>query len=128
MPTIRITPGLLMMWGALLALIVVLAWSRLFTSDTPIVYSDTLIAHEVTPMASMETLKQCALSEVKRREGWSGIAEPAGYEGRTYYIIVRRKPGPTNDWRYLSLDYTTGALHTYEVRTDQLDLQSDHLD
>jgi hypothetical protein len=60
-----------------------------------------------------------ALAEVEKREGWPGVADtPAPYHV-FWQVVVRRKPGPTRDWRWVTIN-SDRTVVGYEARTDPL--------
>ena len=60
-----------------------------------------------------------ALAEVKKREGWSGVADPPTPYYVFWQVAVRRKPGPTEDWRWVTIN-SDRTIVSYEVRTGLL--------
>jgi hypothetical protein len=64
--------------------------------------------------------RDVAVKEVKQREGWAGQTDAPSREGSYWYFAVRRKPGATKDWRYVTVSSDTGQIVSYEVRTDPL--------
>jgi hypothetical protein len=69
---------------------------------------------------SSDELTQIAVEEVKKREGWSGIASEPSLEGSSAFVFIKRKPGPSTDWRAMMIKATTGGIISYEVRTDPI--------
>jgi hypothetical protein len=89
-------------------------------------FSCRLVAPEpyhLTPqvqLISRDAAEQMAIAEVKRREGWSGQIDPLSQEGNLFFVAVRRKPGPTKDWRYITIEGGSERIVKYEIRTDPL--------
>jgi hypothetical protein len=104
--------AVLLMLLACLTPLIVIFWFP-FNSVEP--HRDT---SQVQPV-SLVAAEQIAIAEVKRREGWSGKADLPVVEGRVY-VVVRRKPGPTSDWRYVEINWQSKEIVRYEVRTDPL--------
>jgi hypothetical protein len=68
-------------------------------------------------MSFVDDAEEIAIAEVKSREGWSGIASELSAEGGPLLIYaIRRKPGPTNDWREVTIN-PDGTVRAYEVKT-----------
>jgi hypothetical protein len=72
-------------------------------------------------LISLDKAAQIAIAEVKRREGWAGKSDEPSREDTFFYVAVRRKLGPTSDWRYLTIEGETGKVLYYNARTDRLD-------
>jgi hypothetical protein len=68
---------------------------------------------------SQKEAEAIALGEVKKQEGWSGDADEPTEGYLSWQVVVRRKPGPTRDWRWVTIN-SDRTIVSYEVRTEWL--------
>jgi hypothetical protein len=71
------------------------------------------------PSVSNREAEAIALAEVKKREGWSGNADDPTEGHLSWQVVVRRKPGPTKEWRWITIT-SDRTIVGYEIRTEWL--------
>jgi hypothetical protein len=110
--------SLLTLFVALAVLSPIAAWRLSSWLIAPEPYRPPPIVH----LIETEEAQRLAIAEVKAREGWVGTADLPSQEGVLFFVAVRRKPGETSDWRYITISGVrdSAVVAYYDLRDDHL--------